>query len=121
MESPPYQERYSCPAWISRIFRIPINNILYGHHMDNYGMFGDVTEFLDQKYFDEHKTGSLLTKDFKKYDLEVFAVLQTDAMDPDVYSMCLVSDGNTRPLIDSLRERAKYFENLQKNHQKYFL
>lgn len=83
-------------------------------------MFGDVTEFLDQKYFDEHKTGSLLTKDFKKYDLEVFAVLQTDAMDPDVYSMCLVSDGNTRPLIDSLRAR-KVFREPSEESPKYFL
>ena len=30
-------------------------NLIYGHHMDNGGMFGDVMEFLDSEYFDEHK------------------------------------------------------------------
>ncbi|MEY8469510.1 class B sortase [Faecalibaculum rodentium] len=95
-------------------------NILYGHHMDNGGMFGDVMEFLDKKYFEEHKTGSLLTKEFTEYKLEVFAVMETDAMDPDVYSMALVSGGDTNAQIDMLRSKARYFREPGENSPKVF-
>ena len=37
--------------------------LLYGHHMDNGAMFGDVAEFVDEEYFDTHRTGTLYLLD----------------------------------------------------------
>ena len=35
-------------------------NLLYGHHMDNGGMFGDLDKYKDADFFDGHITGTLL-------------------------------------------------------------
>ncbi len=53
-------------------------SLMYGHHMENGGMFGDLTKFLKKDYFDDHKTGTLYSLD-SQWDIEVFAVLKTDA------------------------------------------
>lgn len=53
-------------------------NLTYGHHMESGGMYGDVTEFLDQKFFDEHQTGKLTNME-KEWALNVIAVVDTDA------------------------------------------
>ena len=34
-------------------------NLIYGHHMSNGAMFGDVVEFTDEAYFTAHETGTL--------------------------------------------------------------
>ena len=54
--------------------------------MENGGMFGDLTKFLKKDCFDDHKTGTLYSLD-SQWDIEVYAVLKTDAADPDVYSI----------------------------------
>ena len=38
-------------------------NLVYGHHMANGGMFGDVVSFTEKSYFDKHKTGELYLPD----------------------------------------------------------
>lgn len=95
-------------------------NLLYGHHMDNHGMFGDVTEFLDQKYFDRHVTGTLLTKEFEEYDLRVFAVVSADASDPNVFSMSLASNGTTDSLIAWVKEHAVHWREPENASPKVF-
>ena len=34
-------------------------NLLYGHHMSNGAMFGNVAKFMDTEYFKSHQTGTL--------------------------------------------------------------
>ena len=34
-------------------------SLLYGHHMDNGAMFGDVMNYKEKEYFESHKTGTL--------------------------------------------------------------
>ena len=38
-------------------------SIIYGHHMEYGAMFGDVVEFKNDDYFQEHKTGALFLLD----------------------------------------------------------
>lgn len=59
-------------------------NILYGHHMDNFAMFGALDRYRTQSYFDSHKTGILVTNT-GVFDLEVFAVADTDAYETRIY------------------------------------
>lgn len=60
-------------------------NILYGHHMDNGAMFGDLDKFEDETFFYDHQTGTLL-KDGQSYNFTAFAVFETDAYDFNIYT-----------------------------------
>ena len=66
-------------------------HLLYGHHMENGSMFGDLDRFTDPDFFynkDEIRTegseGSLTLPD-KTLCLTVFALLKTDAYDEMIY------------------------------------
>ncbi len=60
--------------------------VIYGHHMDNGGMFGNLDKFLDKDFFDNHTGGtfSCLTGSYK---LELWAVVLTDAYEDSVYDV----------------------------------
>ncbi|MBR6969356.1 MAG: sortase, partial [Firmicutes bacterium] len=62
-------------------------NMIYGHHMDNGAMFGDIDHFVEKEYFDAHRTGTLILPDGSTYDLNVFACVATDAYENAVYSV----------------------------------
>lgn len=60
-------------------------NLLYGHHMENYAMFGALDKFLQQDYFDSHITGELVVGS-KKYKLQVFAVVECDSTEQAIFA-----------------------------------
>ena len=60
-------------------------NLIYGHHMDNGAMFGDIEKYDDENYFSGHQDGILVTT-HGAYNLHVFARLAVDAYDTRVYS-----------------------------------
>ena len=59
-------------------------NLLYGHHMDNGGMFGDIEKYQDNSYFYSHQDGILVTTR-GVYDIHIFGRLSADAYDSKVY------------------------------------
>lgn len=60
-------------------------NLIYGHHMENGAMFGDLTQFSESEYFADHTAGTLYTEGVS-YELQVFACVLTDAYDPVIYT-----------------------------------
>ena len=54
-------------------------SILYGHHMAGGYMFGAIDYYEKEEYFDEHRTGTLLVINGKRYKVNVFALMDTDA------------------------------------------
>ena len=60
-------------------------NLIYGHHMENGAMFGDLTHFSEDEYFADHTAGTLYTEG-ASYELQVFACVLTDAYDPVIYT-----------------------------------
>jgi SrtB family sortase len=60
-------------------------NVIYGHNMDAGAMFGDIAKYLDKDYFEAHRTGMLYTND-KSYEFKIYAVLETDAYQSNIYS-----------------------------------
>lgn len=60
-------------------------SLTYGHHMDNGGMYGDVLKFLDEDYFQSHRTGTLFLPE-KTYHINLFACMETDGYDRLIYS-----------------------------------
>ena len=65
--------------------------VIYGHHMDRSalenkaGMFGDLEKFLDKDFFDTNPSGQFGTPS-GIYNLELWAVVITDAYENDVYA-----------------------------------
>lgn len=58
-------------------------NILYGHHMDNGAMFGQVMSFLKEGFFQKHPTGILFLPE-KTYAVSFFDSLEVNAYDSRV-------------------------------------
>ena len=73
-------------------------NIIFGHHMDNGAMFGDIGRYLDKDYFDTHKNGTLQTVN-GTYDVKVFACVSTDSYNGTVYN----TDDSAEVLYPELR------------------
>ena len=65
--------------------------LVYGHHMDNGAMFGDLDKFADEDFFENAKNirpgklEGLLMTERKTYKLRAFAFLKTDAFDEMIY------------------------------------
>ena len=59
--------------------------LLYGHHMENGGMFGDLDLYHDEEFFQNNTTGTLILPD-RIYHLEIFACLLTKASDQAIFS-----------------------------------
>lgn len=53
-------------------------SLIYGHHMADGLMFGALDAFLDEAYFEDHRTGTLTVGE-QVYQLRLFAVVRTDA------------------------------------------
>ena len=61
--------------------------VIYGHHMDNGAMFGDLERFLDKDFFDSNDGGKFVFSDGGVADLKLWAVVHTNAYEDEVYSV----------------------------------
>lgn len=77
-------------------------NLLYGHHMDNGAMFGDLGKFLDRSFLSSHRRGMLVTSGGVAYDLTFFAALKAQPTNGIVYE----PRGKLSVLVDYVREKA---------------
>ena len=59
-------------------------SLLYGHHMENSGMFGDLALYKEGDFFDENSSGELILPQ-GSYSLEIFACLLVDASDDYIF------------------------------------
>ena len=83
--------------------------LVYGHHMDNGAMFGDVVEFVNTDYFESHQTGTLYLPD-ATYSIEIFACVQVDAFDSMIYDP-LAQNGDVSELlhyVDEIAVQSRY-------------
>ena len=59
-------------------------SLLYGHHMAEHKMFGDLDLYEKQKFFDKNQTGTLVLPD-RSYKLEIFACIKTSANEDNIF------------------------------------
>lgn len=86
-------------------------NLIYGHNMKNGGMFADVVDFINKKYFDEHKKGKLyLTNETKK--IHFFACMKVTASDTKIYHPDGYRKENLDDLLNYIREHAVQYRDL---------
>ena len=95
-------------------------SVIFGHHMDNGAMFGDLEKYKKEDYFNSH-LGGWLYAGGRYYKLEVFAVMLTDAYNENVYDIkaltiserikyILTNSEFYRLLSDSDRQALELFE-----------
>lgn len=86
-------------------FRDPYS-LLYGHHMENGAMFGDLARFSDRIYFDERPTGKLITSN-AEYTIEFFAFVAADGYDALIFNPSqIVSGAQREALLEHVRNKA---------------
>lgn len=84
------------------------NNIIFGHHMEKEMMFGNLDEFRDEAYFKAHNTGNLYV-DGRNLGIKMFAWLDVDAYDPNIYNTKITTEEEQALLIDTLKEKSEVF------------
>ena len=86
-------------------------SLLYGHHMENGAMFGDVTRFKEEAYFEDHPDGTLYLPE-KSYRICFFACVETDAYDEIIYHSG--EDADPEKLLSHIRERSVQYRDIEK-------
>ncbi len=81
-------------------------SLLYGHHMANSKMFGDLELYEDQEFFEENTKGMLILPD-RSYELEIFACLRTLASEEAIFTPQRWQTDN-RGLLDFVRDNGIY-------------
>lgn len=59
-------------------------SLLYGHHMENGSMFGDLDLYKEERFFTENRTGTLLIPS-RAIELETLACMEVAAADEEIF------------------------------------
>lgn len=97
-------------------------SLLYGHHMADSRMFGDLDLYKDEAFFRENRTGTLLLPD-RIYDLEVISCMLVGASDAyifepdgtrnDIQALLDYAEAESLFVNEDVLDRARQTENLQ--------
>lgn len=79
--------------------------LIYGHHMANGAMFGDVDRFLDAAFFNENRTGMLYLPD-QSFRIELFACVACSAYDEIIYAQTSQVTDDLPGLVGYIRSLA---------------
>lgn len=86
------------------------SSIIYGHHMDQDTMFGEIGLFSNQSYFNARKYG-VLYFDGRQHGLEFFAFMHVDAYDSAIYRTKVTGKEAQQAYLDLLMQRASHTRN----------
>ena len=89
-------------------------NLIYGHHMSNGAMFGDVVEFTDEVYFTAHETGTLYLPGETR-SIPIFACVEAEATDRRIYGYIAEPDttGQMQELLSYVKEHAVQYRDIR--------
>ena len=88
------------------------NSIIYGHHMSNQVMFGEIGDFQDELYFKEHRYGKLYDGQ-QEYGIEFFAFIEADAYDKSVYAPAITETDRQQEYLAGLFEKALHTREIE--------
>ena len=81
--------------------------LLYGHHMDNHGMFGDLDLYKDQAFFRNNQEGELILPAGTRR-LKILACIVTEASDDIIFEPDYWQDTSLSELAGYCAEHALY-------------
>ena len=90
-------------------------NIVYGHHMANSKMLGDLDKYKKQEFFENNKTGTLITPD-KTFRLEIFSVILVRESDIKIFGWSENTDLNK--FADYIKDNSLYYDSAVLNKVK---
>lgn len=90
------------------------NTIIYGHNMKNDSMFGTLTNYENQNYYNEHKEMFLYTEK-EKFKIEIFAGFITSS-ESDIYYFPKTSTTNEK-LIDFAEKNSTFKSNINVSNE----
>ena len=82
-------------------------NLMYGHNVEGGSMFGDITKYKYNKFFNKHRNGVLILPG-KVYDIKIFAILETNAYDSMIYNVG--GDRNLDQLLGYVKNNAEIYK-----------
>ena len=82
-----------------------VYNLLFGHHMENSRMFGDLDLYKDEAFFRKNVTGTLLTEG-AVYDLRIAALLLVPASEEGMFDITRYE--TAEDVISFVRENAVF-------------
>ena len=82
------------------------NTIVYGHHMQDHSMFGDIQDLKDPEYAEKHPQFELITPE-QKYHMKICAFLNQPS-DSGVYTTNFHDTESKQEYIDLIRSTAAY-------------
>lgn len=88
-------------------------NLIYGHHMSNGAMFGDVAEFCSKKYFKDHKTGTLYLPDDSDRKITFFACIKASASDSQIYSPYAQTPETMKIFLKYVKDKAVQYREIE--------
>jgi len=86
------------------------NSIIYGHHMINDVMFGDIEDFSTKKFFKTHKYGNIYYNG-KNHGLQFFAFMEEDAYAYFIYTPGWEKEMKAK-YLSKIKENAKYYRDI---------
>ena len=82
-------------------------SILYGHHMEYGAMFGALDDFIDKSFFDQHRTGTLITASGQDYSIHIFASCKANATEKTVFDPL---ESTNEKLLQFIKQHAVVYE-----------
>jgi len=83
------------------------SSIVYGHHMENQVMFGEIASFSDRSYFEARRHGMLFFSG-REHGLEFFAFVHADAYDTSVFRTAITEPEDKQAYLDLLMQMAMH-------------
>jgi len=81
------------------------SSIVYGHHMENNVMFGEIGLFADRDYFNAREHGMLYFNG-REHGLDFFAFVHADAYDTSVFRVRITDEDDQQAYLDMLLDIA---------------
>ena len=91
-------------------FRDP-NTLIYGHHMRNDSMFGTLTDYDEQAYYESHPYMIIMDAE-KVYLAELFAGYTTDKRD-HCYDIAISDEEDMLEFLDEAREKSDFLSSVE--------
>ena len=88
------------------------NSIIFGHHMAESAMFGDLDKFNEKTYFDQHQFGNLYVGD-KNHGIKFFSFANVDAFDTSIYQTPVEELKLKTAYLVNIRAKAKFYRDIQ--------
>ena len=84
-------------------------NLIYGHHMDNGAMFGDIGKYIEPSFFDAHRNGILMSPG-QNFGIKVFAAMKTDAYNDLIYFNDINSAQKQKEILEYIEKNSVIFK-----------